>query len=163
MAEPFYRLGEQRGPFIVTESTFEFLPNGRTREFVKDSGGNSSTTYGWDDDREYYQVCQRDGNLLVPFTVRHKLTEEGVPDFASWVYVGNTPYDYWRVLCEWWKPRDFTVVEHDVRATPEIFAEFESCPHRWCTFKYSNHTEENAKAWEYGILGCTRFRSSEIG
>src|ERR1039458_2454231 len=98
MAEPFYRLGEQRGPFIVTESTFEFLPNGRTPEDVKDSGGNFSTTYGYDDDREYHQVCQRDGSILVPYTVRHSLTEQGVPDSASWVYVGNDKCEYWRVL-----------------------------------------------------------------
>ena len=157
MAEPFYRVGEKRGPFIVTESTFEFLPGGRTREWVKDSGGNSSTTFGWDENREYHQVCKRDGNLLVPYTVRHSLTEEGVPDSASWVYVGNDKSDYWRVLCEWWKPKEFTIIEHDVKASPEIFEEFAICNQPWCTFKYSNHTTENHEAWKYGILGCTRF------
>jgi hypothetical protein len=28
--------------------------------------------------------------------------------------------------------------------------------------KYSNHTPENAEAWKFGILGCTRFRSRLI-
>lgn len=162
MGEPFYRVGEERGPFIVTESVFEVLPGGRTREYVKDSGGNYSTTFGWDDDREYLQVCKRDGSILVPYTVRHSLTEEGVPSSASWVYVGNSPYDYWRVLCEWWQPKEFTIIEHDVHASPEIFEEFAACPHVWCTFRYSNHTEENAKAWEFGILGCTRFQAQLI-
>jgi hypothetical protein len=157
MAEPFHRVGEQRGPFTVTEVTFDVLPGGRTREFVRDSGDNYATTFGWDDDREYYQICQREGNLLVPYTIRHKMTEEGVPSSASWVYVGNSPYDYWRVLVEWWKPREFTIIEHDVKASPEVFEEFAICPHHWCTFKYSNHSEENAEAWKYGILGCTRF------
>lgn len=161
MAEPFYRIGEERGPFIVTESKFEFLGNGRTLEYVKDSGGNFSTTYGWDDDREYYPICQRTGDILVPYTVRHASTERGAPN-ATWEYVGNSDYDYWRVLCEWWKPRDFTVIEHDVEASPEIFKEFDACPHVWCTFRYSNHTPEDAKAWEFGILGCTRFRAAII-
>jgi hypothetical protein len=164
MAESYYRIGEQRGPFEVTESTFEILPNGRTVEYVKDSGGNSAITYGWDDDREYYQVCERTHNdsVLVPFTKRHPLTESGVPSHASWVYVGSDRCDYWRVLYDWWKPRDFTIIEHDVRATPEVFEEFAVCPHRWCTFRYSNHSDEDHEAWKNGILGCTRFRSELI-
>jgi len=162
MAEPFYRVGEPRGPFTVVSDSFEILPSGRTVETVVDSGKNRATTYGWDDDREYYQVCQREGSLLVPYTIRHKATEAGVPSSASWVYVGNTKYDYWRVLCEWWKPQDFTIIEHDVRANPDIFLEFERCTEPWCTMKYSNHTPENAEAWKFGILGCTRFRSRLI-
>jgi len=162
MAEPFYRIEEQRGPFTVTESTFEYLANGRTREWVKDSGGNSATTYGYDDDREYYQVCERDGSILVPFTVRHPKTEAGVPKNASWVYVGNSKYDYWRVLCEWWKPKEFVIIEHDVKASPEIFEEFAACQEPWCYFRYDNHSEEDAEAWKYGILGCTRFQARLI-
>ena len=142
MAEPFYRVGEPRGPFIVVADSFEILPSGRTVETVVDSGKNRATTYGWDDDREYYQVCQRDSDLLVPYTVRHPLTEAGVKD-ASWVYVGNSPYDYWRVLCEWWT-REFTIIEHDVKASPDVFQEFKDCPHVWCTFKYSNLSDEDA-------------------
>jgi hypothetical protein len=161
MAEPFYRVGEQRGPFIVTESTFEIIGD-RTREYVKDSGGNYATTYGWNDDREYHQVCQRDSDVLVPYTVRHKLTEEGVPENASWVYVGNSPYDYWRVLCEWWKPRDFVVIEHDVKANPEILEEFENCSRLWCYGVYSNFRAQDVEAWKFGILGCTRFRTGII-
>src|ERR1039458_2806070 len=162
MAEPFYRVGELRGPFPVVSVTFEYLPNGRTLEIVKDSVGNGSTTYGWDDDREYYQVCKRDGSILVPYTIRHQLTVEGVPETASWVYVGNDKYDYWRVQCEWWKPKEFTIIEHDVKASPEVFEEFAICNHHWCTFKYDNHSDEDAEAWKYGILGCTRFSASLI-
>ena len=162
MAEPFYRVGELRGPFKVVSSSFEVLPNGRTIETVRDEMGNGSTTFGWDDDREYVQICQRDGNLLVPYTARHRLTEEGVPSSASWVYVGNSKYDYWRVLCEWWKPKEFTIIEHDVKASPEIFEEFAICDHHWCNFRYDNHSEEDAEAWKYGILGCTRFSAQLI-
>jgi hypothetical protein len=159
MAEPFYRVGEPRGPFFVVADSFEVLPSGRTVETVVDSGRNRATTYGWDDDREYYQICQRQGDVLVPYTIRHQKTEAGAPG-ATWEYVGNSPYDYWRALCEWWTPRDFTIIEHDVAATPEIFAEFAACPHLWCTFKYSNHSDADAEAWKYGILGCTRFRKN---
>jgi hypothetical protein len=162
MAEPFYRVGEPRGPFIVVSDSFEILPSGRTIETVVDSGKNRATTYGWDDDREYYQVCQRgDANVLVPYTIRHRKTELGVPSGACWQYVGSSNYDYWRVLCDWWTD-EFTVIEHDVAANPAIFQEFEDCPEPWCTFRYSNHTDENAEAWKYGILGCTRFRSELI-
>lgn len=162
MVEPFYRMGELRGPFAVISDKFECLPNGRTLETVIDSGGNSAVIYGWNDDREYYPVCQRDGSILVPFTVKHRSTMKGVPIHASWVYVGNSKYDYWRVLCDWWVPRDFTVIEHDVRATPEVFEEFAICPEPWCHFRYDNHTDEDAEAWKYGILGCTRFRQELI-
>ena len=123
MAEPFYRVGEPRGPFFVVADSFEVLPSGRTVETVVDSGRNRATTYGWDDDREYYQICQRQGDVLVPYTIRHQKTEAGA-------------------------------------ATPEIFAEFAACPHLWCTFKYSNHSDADAEAWKYGILGCTRFRKN---
>src|ERR1035437_459529 len=157
MAQAFYRVGEPRGPFTVVSDSFEYLPNGRTLETVKDSGGNSDTTYGFDDDREYYMTSPRDGNVLVPYTVRHSLTEKGAPD-ATWVYVGNSPYDYWRVLCDWWGGDDLTVIEHDVQATPEVFAELATCPEPWCYFKYSNHSPENAAAWHWATLGCTRFR-----
>ena len=161
MAEPFYRVGELRGPFKVVFDSFEYLDNGRTLEIVRDEMGNGSTTLGYDDYRDYFPVAKRDGFILVPYTVRHSLTEQGVPAWADWVYVGNSPYDYWRLLCDWWT-EEFTVIEHDVRATPEIFAEFEACPEPWCYFHYSNHTKENAEAWRYGILGCTRFRDEII-
>ena len=162
MAEPFYRVGEQRGPFTVTESHFEILPSGRTLETVKDSGGNSATTYGWDDDREYHQVCERgSANVLVPYTIRHRKTELGAPSGACWHYVGNSPYDYWRLLCDWWT-REFVVIEHDVQANPDIFKEFAACPEPWCYFTYDNFRAEDAAAWHYGILGCTRFRNEVI-
>lgn len=107
-------------------------------------------------------MCKRDGSILVPYTIRHALTEEGLPESASWVYVGNDKCDYWRALCEWWKPEEFIIIEHDVRASPEVFEEFALCEQDWCTFKYNNHTEANADAWKYGILGCTRFSAHLI-
>ena len=163
MAEAFYRVGEQRGPFMVTFSSFEVLPNGRTIEVVRDSGGNSDTTIGRDDDREYHQVSPRTGDILVCYTVLHPLTEEGLEgQDATWVDVSGSPYDYWRLLCDWWKDDDLVTIEHDVRASPEVFQSFQECPEPWCYFRYDNHTEENAAAWHWGILGCTRFRKELI-
>jgi hypothetical protein len=163
MAEPFYRVGEMRGPFEVVSVDFQVLPNGRYLEVVKDSMGNGSTTFGRDDPREYYCVRERDGNLLVPYTVRHPSTEAGLKgQDPSWVFVGDSDCDYWRVLCDWWKPRSFTVIEHDVRASPEIFTAFNKCPESWCYFTYDNFLPEDAEAWHFGILGCTRFRTQII-
>jgi hypothetical protein len=164
MAEPFYRVGELRGPFPVVSVEFELLGNGRYREMVRDSMGNGSETIGLDDDREYHLIVEREpyDSILVPYTKKHPLTEEGlVSQDPTWVDVSGSPYDYWRVLCDWWNG-DLTVIEHDVKASPEIFKSFESCPEPWCYYTYDNFLEEDALAWHWGILGCTRFRSSII-
>ena len=164
MAEPFYRVGELRGPFEVVSVTFDLLPDGRYLEVVKDSMGNGSMTLVKDEKREFYSVSPRPfgSSILVPYTVRHPKTEAGLEgQDATWVNVSGSLYDYWRVLCEWWKD-DFCIVEHDVQTSPTHFAEFHFCPEPWCYFRYDNHSDEDADAWHYGILGCTRFRSSVI-
>jgi hypothetical protein len=164
MAEPFYRVGELRGPFEVVSVTFDLLPDGRYLEVVKDSMGNGSTTLVKDEKREFYSVSPRPfgSSILVPYTIRHPKTEAGLEgQDATWVNVSGSPYDYWRVLCEWWKD-DFCIVEHDVAANPGIFTEFERCTEPWCTGTYSNFRPEDIEAWKYGILGCTRFRSELI-
>ena len=135
MAEPFYRVGELRGPFEVVSVTFDLLPDGRYLEVVKDSMGNGSTTLVKDEKREFYSVSPRPfgSSILVPYTVRHPKTEAGLEgQDATWVNVSGSPYDYWRGLCE------------------------------WCTGTYSNFRPEDIEAWKYGILGCTRFRSELI-
>src|ERR1035438_7906717 len=139
MAEPFYRVGELRGPFPVVFDSFEYLANGRTLEIVRDSMGNGSMTYGYDDDREYHTVRLRglDMPILVPYTKRHPFTEQGLEgQNATWVDVSGSAYDYWWLLCDWWKNQDLTIVEHDVRASPEIFTEFAECPEPWSQFTH---------------------------
>jgi hypothetical protein len=162
MAQAFYEIGERRGPFLVTESHFDLLPNGEYLEVIKDEIGNSSMTLVKDEPREYVKVCEREGNVLVPYTVKHPFTEQGLDGMdASWIDVSHSPYDYWRALCDWWSDY-FTIIEHDVRANRKVFYEFYLCPEAWCTFRYSNFSDEDAEAWHYGILGCTRFRREII-
>lgn len=101
--------------------------------------------------------------VIVPFTVRHPETEAGVSPDAEWIDVSGSIYEYWNALRDYWLPgHDLTIIEHDVQARPEIFEEFEACPEPWCYNRYDNHTPENAEAWHWGILGCTRFRKELI-
>lgn len=162
MSPALFRLGETFGPSVVVRDDYTVLQDGRTIEIMEDALGNGRIVHGREDDRTYHPVSQRSGSVLVPFTRRHPETEAGLPSHAVWVDVSATPYDYWRVLCDWWVLEDLTIIEHDVKARPEIFAEFALCPEPWCYNRYGNHTPENANAWHYGILGCTRFRKELI-
>lgn len=160
--QALFRVGEQVGPFeVVFDETHE--RNGWFVETMRDSGGWQRIMHLRVQDTSYHSVAERDGNLLVPFTVRHPTTEAALSGhYPSWVDVSGSPYDYWRVMCDWWQGDDFTIVEHDVAPHSEVFEEFRWCPEPWCYFRYSNHTVENAHAWHYGILGCTRFRKELI-
>ena len=41
--------------------------------------------------------------------------------------LSESPIAYWSALCDYWQPWNLTVVEHDVQARPNIFAEFDEC------------------------------------
>ena len=160
-----FRVGEAVGPFTVVSDTFREVAPGSFVEVMKDSGGNQRTMFSKWRDTSYHvvQYRQMGQNVLVPYTVWHPATQEGVAfQHPTWVDVSGSDYDYWRVLCDWWILDDLTIIEHDVQARPDIFESFEDCPHPWCYFRYDNHTPENAEAWHWGILGCTRFRKELI-
>jgi hypothetical protein len=100
--------------------------------------------------------------ILVPYTARHLSTITGVPDDAEWRYVGDSPTDYWRLLCEVWeRGEDVIIIEHDIQARPDVFAGFTACPNPWCLHPYSNHDRSDSEAWK-NALGCTRFRRELI-
>lgn len=149
------------GPGTVVADEFTRLDDGRTREHVVFSWGQENVIFG----RELpsYERLRRHepgpgDHLIVPYTVIHRATLEGVPGHAEWIDVRESPIAYWSALCDYWGPWNLTVVEHDVQANPDVFDEFAACDQPWCYFIYDNFTGENAKAWEWGILGCTRFR-----
>lgn len=160
-----FKIGESVGPGTVVSDEFTFLADGRTLEHVVMSWGQQMHTYARE--LESYERFNRHSpapgdHTIVPFTVVHESTVEGAPEDAEWIDVSESPIAYWSALCDFWQPWNLTIIEHDVQARPEVFTEFDACPEPWCHFKYSNHTEENAKAWEWGILGCTRFRKELI-
>lgn len=161
-----FRVGEKVGPFVVVSDTFIERANGTFVETMKDSGGNQRVTVSQPFDTSFRHVMDRrpiGRPVLVPYTVRHPATVKGVAgQHATWVDVSGSPVDYWRLLCDWWVPEDLTIIEHDVEARPGIFERFGWCPEPWCYFRYSNHTDANAAAWHFGILGCTRFRRQLI-
>jgi len=164
MAQALYRVGEPVGPGTVVSDELTIHEDGRTIEHVVTSWGQQMLMHGREEDSSYHQVSPRPegASILVPYTVRHLATEAGVVGHdATWVDVSGSKFDYWRVLCDWWKPRDFTIIEHDVQARPSIFEEFAACPEPWCVFPYSNHTNADAEAWR-NMLGCTRFRKEII-
>jgi hypothetical protein len=101
--------------------------------------------------------------ILVPFTCRHLDTIAGVPEDAEWRYVGDSPTDYWRLLCEVWeRGEDVTIVEHDVVGRPDVFAAFDACPNPWCVYPYAGQCHwECMEAWR-NELGCTRFSAKLI-
>lgn len=159
-----FKVGEAVGPGIIISDDYTEYPDGRTLECVTTSWGQKMRIQDRLEDCSYHTVAGRPfgSYVLVPYTVRHPATESGLPKLAHWVDVSGSRYDYWRVLCDWWKGADLAIIEHDVRARPDIFDTFENCPEPWCYFRYSNHTPENASAWHYGNMGCVRFRSSVI-
>ena len=164
MAQALYRVGESVGPGTVVADEFT-VRDGRTIEHVVTSWGQQMLMHGREQDTSYHAVCRRlfGERVLIPYTVRHLTTELGVEGAKpTWVNVGKTPYDYWRVLCDWWVREELIVIEHDVQARPSIFDEFDSCPEPWCFFRYDNHSPENADAWRWATLGCTRFRAEII-
>ena len=102
-------------------------------------------------------------NILVPYTQRHPKTEAGVPEDATWAYVGDDDHAYWRLLCEWWeRGESFLVVEHDVICRPDIIESVETCPEPWCCYGYDDICCPGCMdAWA-NTLGCTRFRAELI-
>ena len=163
----FYKVGEMAGPFKVIHDTYQEFPDGSTIEYMETENGNSQTIYGQVDDRSYHNVphLPRRGGVLVPFTKVDKrvvdaLHGEGID--SEWVDVSGSPYDYWRVLCDYFEPtHDLAICEHDVEWRPDVTAAFRDCPEVWCVFPYSNHTPSHAEAWR-NMLGCTRFRKELI-
>ena len=96
--------------------------------------------------------------VLIAYTSRHVDTIAGAPDAAEWVYVGEDPHDYWRVLTEFWsRGEDLMVLEHDVVCRPDVLSGFAACPKPWCLHSYHNHTEQDSENWR-NALGATRFR-----
>ena len=160
-----FRVGEQVGPGFIVSDEFTVLPDGRTIEQVATSWGQEMCMAGRELE-SYDRLCrvspEQGDHLIVPYTVIHEATLAGVPRDAEWIDVSESPIAYWSALCDFWQPWNLTVVEHDVQARPDIFTEFAECSEPWCYFHYSNHTEENAAAWHWGILGCTRFRRELI-
>lgn len=164
-----WRVGESAGPGTVVSDEFTIEPDGRTIERVVMSWGQEMVMFGREPET-YFTKTRTPASLelgtsrvIVPFTVRHPETESGAPEIAEWVDVSDGPFDYWNALRDHWLPgNDLTVIEHDVQARPDIFESFDSCSEPWCYFRYDNHTPENAAAWHWGILGCTRFRKELI-
>ena len=104
--------------------------------------------------------------IVIPYTARHADTIAGAPDTAEWVYVGEDPTDYWRVLCDYWERavhsgEDLMTLEHDVVCRPDVLSGFAACPEPWCLHAYHNHDPGEAEAWR-NALGCTRFRRELI-
>lgn len=164
MSPALYKVGEPIGPFEVILDEFTTLRDGRTVERVVDSGGNQRVMFAREDDRTYHPVMlpERHGGVVVPYTKREKRTVHSVPPTAEWVYVGDSPYDYWRVLCDYWTPEhDLILCEHDVQWRSDISRGFDDCPELWCNHKYCEHSPESAEAWKW-LLGCTRFRKELI-
>ena len=160
-----FRVGEEVGPGTVVSDEFTRLEDGRTIEHAVMSWGQQMTMHARELDS--YERLNRHtptlGNhIIVPYTVVHEATVEGAPEDAEWIDVSESPLAYWSALCDYWQPWNLTVIEHDVQARPDIFTEFEECTELWCYCRYDNHTPENAEAWHFGILGCTRFRKELI-
>lgn len=160
-----YKVGEAVGPGTVLEDTFTVNDDGTSVEHVVFSWGQQSTMYAREEPADHHEVRARNRSewILVPYTVRHPATVAAVPAEAVWVDVSGHRFDYWRLLVDWWWVGvDLAIVEHDVAPHAEVWDEFAACPEPWCYFRYSNFTDENAAAWHWGILGCTRFRAALI-
>lgn len=155
-----FQVGELVGPGTVVDDVFEVALDGTSIERVKMSWGHEMVMFAREEPAFYHRVRERlpGESLLVPFTRRHLLTEAATPG-ATWVDVSGHRFDYWRLLCDWWGGDDLTIVEHDVAPEPWMLDELADCPEPWCYFRYDNHTDEDAEAWKWGILGCTRFSS----
>jgi len=100
--------------------------------------------------------------VIIPFTHRHRETEEAAPADAEWYDVGADPHAYWRLLRDVWADGGtFLIVEHDVVCRPDVLASLATCPEPWCAFPYADMCHwECMEAWA-NTLGCTRF-SAEI-
>ena len=153
------------GPGTVIDDEYTLLEGGRTSEHVVFSWGSEQFISGRElpsYERFHRHQPSLGDHLIVPYTVIHPATLEGVPSHAEWIDVRESPIAYWSALCDYWGPWNLTIVEHDVQAHSGVFAEFAACSEPWCYFTYDNFTEENAAAWHWGILGCTRFRKELI-
>jgi hypothetical protein len=160
-----FRVGEAVGPGTVVSDEFSVLEDGRFVEHVVTSWGQQMHMHGRElesYDRFLRFTPDQGDHVIYPHTVVHESTLEGAPADAEWINVSESPIAYWSALCDYWQPWNLTVVEHDVQARPNIFAEFDECEKPWCYFHYSNFTEEDIEAWRWGILGCTRFRKELI-
>ena len=160
-----FKVGEAVGPGTVVSDEFGVSEDGRTIEHVVTSWGQQMLMHGRElesYDRLHRHAPSQGDHVIYPHTVVHESTLEGAPPNAEWINVAELPIAYWSALCDFWGPWNLTVIEHDVQARPDIFTEFEECTEPWCYNRYDNHTEANADAWHWGILGCTRFRKELI-
>lgn len=171
-----YRVGDTMGPFVVESVELEWVDGSTWMEKVVNSG------------RVVHQMVRRvpekpklfyppeidsEMRIVIPYVPhydsgraiqeeRNPETVASAPPNAEWVNVEGSDWNYWSLLCTLWDPRhSLMLIEHDVTCRPDIVTAYESCSEPWCMTNYHAFSDEDAAAWHWGILGCTRF-SAEL-
>jgi hypothetical protein len=101
--------------------------------------------------------------IIAPYTERSDDNELCLAtlreaDFEVYSILLTDDLAYGRLLAELWEEgKTFLNIEHDIfGVTPEIVAEFETCPEEWCSSPY-DYFNKSAKGRPGGGLGCTKF------